>query len=110
MTVDTFQAEIEEALRTFDKFVVCLDKTPEDCRASLLSLTEKAIKAYQGRGPNLRHGIALDRQVTVILSQSESDRPFCAIYFNLSTPYHKKPAAKGPTTSKRAGGGAKSDT
>lgn len=110
MTVETFQAEIDEALRTFDKFVVCLDKTPEDCRASLQSLTEKAIKAYVNRGPNLRHGIALDRQVTVILSQSETERPFCAVYFNLSTPYHRKPAAKAPSASKRAGGGSKSET
>ena len=51
---------------------------------------EKAIKAYQNRGPNLRHGIALDKQVTIILSQTETERPLCGIYFNLSSPYHKK--------------------
>jgi hypothetical protein len=82
-------------LKTFDKYIVCLEKTPEECQASLVSLMEKAIKAYQNRGPNLRHGIALDKQVTIILSQTESDRPLCGIYFNLSSPYHKK---NGPKT------------
>ena len=71
------------------RFVVCLDKTPDDCRSSLESLMSKAINAYQNRAPNLRHGIALDRQVTVILSQTEGDRPLCGIYFNLFSPYHK---------------------
>ena len=57
---------------------------------------EKAIKAYQNRGPNLRHGIALDKQVTIILSQTETERPLCGIYFNLSSPYQKKSAPKQP--------------
>lgn len=86
--------EIGEALRAFDKFVVCLDKTPEDCATSLHSLMEKAIKAYLSRGPGLRHGIALDKQVTVILSQTDNDTPLCGIYFNLSSPHHKKPAVR----------------
>jgi len=60
----------------------------------LRSLMEKAIKAYQDRAPSLRHGIALDKQVTIILSQTENERPLCGIYFNLSSPYHKKTAAK----------------
>ena len=94
MTVESFKSEIAEALKAFEKYIVCLDKTPEDCEASLTSLMEKAIKAYQNRGPNLRHGIALDKQVTIILSQTEGDRPLCGIYFNLSSPYHKKAAPK----------------
>ena len=94
MTVETFRAEVNEALRSFDKFIVCLDKSPEECEAALVSLMEKAIKAYQSRGPHLRHGIALDRQITIILSQTEMDRPLCGIYFNLASPYHKKPAGK----------------
>lgn len=94
LTVETFNAEIAEALKAFDKYVICLDKTPDDCSASLHSLMEKAIKAYEGRAPNLRHGIALDKQVTIILSQTDGDRPLCGIYFNLYTPYHKKQAAK----------------
>ena len=94
VTVDTFKQEMVEALKSFEKYIVCLDKTPEQCEASLRSLVEKAIKVYDARGPNLRHGIALDKQVTVILSQTEGDRPLCGIYFNLSTPYHKKQPIK----------------
>ena len=90
MTVDTFKHEIGEAMKTFEKYVICLEKTPEECEASLVSLMEKAIKAYQSRVPNLRHGIALDKQVTIILSQTETERPLCGIYFNLHSPYHKK--------------------
>ena len=71
-------------------------KTPEDCQASLASLVEKAIKAYDARAPGLRHGIALDNQVTIILSQPPEDstleKPLCGIYFNLASPYHKKRA------------------
>jgi len=77
-------------LKAYEKFILCLDKTPEQCEASLISLVEKAIKAYENRGPNLRHGIALDKQITIILSQTENERPLCGIYFNLSSPYHKK--------------------
>ncbi len=94
MTVDTFKHEIAEAIKAYDKYVVCIDKVPEDCEASLKSLMEKAIKAYDNRGPTLRHGIALDKQVTIILSQTESERPLCGIYFNLYSPYQKKPASK----------------
>lgn len=90
LSVEMFGEEIAEALRAFDKYVVCLDKTPEDCALSLSRLVEKAIKAYANRGPNLRHGIALDKQVTVILSQTDRDRPLCGIYFNLHSPYQKK--------------------
>lgn len=89
-----FKTEIAEALRAFDKYVVCLEKSPEECGDALRSLMEKAIHTYQNRAPNLRHGIALDRQVTIILSQTEGERPLCGIYFNLSSPYHKKPAAR----------------
>jgi hypothetical protein len=94
VTVDTFKQEIEDALKSYDKYIVCLDKTPERADESLRSLMEKAIKAYQNRGPNLRHGIALDKQITIILSQTETERPLCGIYFNLSSPYHKRPLSK----------------
>ncbi len=97
MTADTFNQEMAEALKSFDKYVVCLDKTPEQCEASLRSLMEKAINAYLTRAPNFRHGIALDKQVTIILSQAEGDRPLCGIYFNLYTPYHKKPSPQKET-------------
>jgi hypothetical protein len=94
VTVDTFKPEIAEALKNYDKYIVCLDKTPDECQESLLRLMEKAIKAYNERGPNLRHGIALDKQVTIILSQTDGDRPLCGIYFNLSSPYHRKSPSK----------------
>ncbi len=91
LTVETFEGEITEALKAYDKFIVCIDKTPDECRASLVSLMEKAIKTYASRGPHLRHGIALDRQLTIILSQTENERPLCGIYFNLHSPNKKKP-------------------
>lgn len=90
LTVEVFQHEIDEALRNYDKYLVCLEKTTEQCRHSLLSLVGKAIKAYRHRQPHLRHGIALDRELTVIISQAETERPLCGIYFNLSSPYRKK--------------------
>ena len=94
VTAETFRQEIAEAMKAYEKYVICIDKTPDEFHASLVSLLTKAIKAFENRGPQLRHGIALDRQVTVILSQSDSPRPLCGIYFNLHSPYQK------PSTSK----------
>ena len=88
LTVETFDSEINAAMKTYDKYIVSLEKTPDECAVSLRSLMGKAINAYETRGANLRHGIALDREVTIILSQTEGDRPLCGIYFNLFTPYH----------------------
>ncbi len=98
-----FKQEIGEALKTYERYIVCLNKTTEECEASLVSLINKAIKVYQNRGPSLRHGIALDKQCTVILSQTNDERPLCGIYFNLYSPYQKKTPAElaeagGPTT------------
>ena len=94
VTADMFKHEMADALKAYEKYIVCLDKVPEDCEASLRSLMDKALKAYEDRGPHLRHGIALDRQVTIILSQTESDKPLCGIYFNLHSPYQKKASSK----------------
>ncbi len=94
MTVETFKPELAEAMRAYDKYIICIDKTPEDFEKSLVSLLQKAIKAYEGRGAQLRHGIALDKQVTIILSQSEGPRPLCGIYFNLHSPYQRQGAQK----------------
>ena len=94
LTVETFQVEIAEALKAYDKHIVCIDKIPEECQDALVSLMDKAIRAYVSRGPHLRHGIALDKQVTIILSQTENERPLCGIYFNLHSPYKKKTAVK----------------
>lgn len=103
LTVETFKSELAAALASYDRHVVCLEKTPEDCHAALLSLMEKAIKAYDARGPNLRHGIALDRHITVILSQTEGPRPLCGIYWNLHSPYARKTPSR-PDSAPRAAG------
>jgi len=82
------------ALKAYDSYVINIDKIPEEFEASLKSLMAKAIRAYETRGPQLRHGIALDKHVTVILSQSDSDRPLCGIYFNHQAPYQKQSLPK----------------
>ena len=90
VTVEDYAEEIEEALKNYERHVVCLQKTPEQFMESVHSLVGKAIAAYESRGEGLRHGIALDRQVTVILSQTDEERPLCGIYMNLSSPYARK--------------------
>ena len=111
MTTDLFSQEIAEATKAYDKYVVCIDKTPEEFEAALTSLLSKAIKAYESRGPDLRHGIALDKQITVILSQNDTPRPLCGIYFNLHSPYQKQPLPKTvrPLTEPIGGGQPKSE-
>ena len=94
VTAENFRPEINEAMKMYQKYIICVDKTPDEFEASLFSLLTKAIKAFQTRAPQLRHGIALDRQVTVILSQSDTARPLCGIYFNLHSPYQKQDAPK----------------
>ncbi len=94
MTKDTFRKEIAAAVKAYDKYIVCLEKSPEEFEAVVASLVQRAITAYEKRGPNLRHGIALDKQVTVILSQSDETRPLCGIYFNLHSPYQKNALPK----------------
>ncbi len=78
VTVETFRPELLEAMRAYDRYVICIDKIP----------------AYESRGPQLRHGIALDKHVTVILSQNDTPRPLCGIYFNLHSPYQKQSLPK----------------
>jgi len=87
-----FAPEIALAQRNYERYVVCLDQVPEECAESLQSLMAKAINVYNGRAPGMRHGIALNRVLTIILSQTEGPRPLCGIYFNLHSPYSKKPA------------------
>ena len=94
MTIDTFKREMAAAVKAYDKYIVCVDKTPEDFDASLQSLMKKAITAYESRAAGMRHGIALDKFVTVILSQSDEERPMCGIYFNLHSPYQKNALPK----------------
>ena len=94
LTVDSFQAELADALKNYDRHVVCLEKLPEDCAASLRSLLQKAITAYVGRSADMRHGIALDHHLTIILSQANGLRPLCGIYFNLHSPYSRRAVTK----------------
>lgn len=94
MNVDSFKREIAEAVKNYDRYVICLNKTPEEFEVVLTSLLQKAIKAYENRAAGMRHGIALDKEVTVILSQSDDVMPLCGIYFNLHSAYlqrDKKP-------------------
>lgn len=94
VTVETFKKEIAAAIKAYDKHIVCLGKTTGDFEDALASLMAKAIKAFESRGPGLRHGLALDKQVTIILSQSDTERPLCGIYFNLHSPYQKNALPK----------------
>ena len=89
MTIQTFKKETTAAMRAYEKYVVCIGKAPEEFEAALTSLLTKAINAYEQRPTGMRHGIALDTHVTIILSQSDTERPMCGIYFNLHSPYQK---------------------
>ena len=89
MTIDTFKKEIAASVKNYDKFIVCLEKSPEEFEACMKSLMEKAINAYNNRAEGMRHGLAIDKQVTIILSQSDTARPLCGIYFNLNSPYQR---------------------
>src|SRR5215510_2669214 len=106
VTIETFAPEMAEAMKMYDQYIICIHKTPDEFEASLISLMNKAIKAYESRGPQLRHGIALDKQVTVILSQNDQPRPLCGIYFNLHSPYQKHPLPRSvkPLTEPISGG------
>ncbi len=92
--VEDFQREIAVAARQYDKYIVCIEKTPDQFLAALQSLVAKAIDAFEHRAEGLRHGIALDKHLTVILSETEGVRPLCGIYFNLHSPYRKPVAAR----------------
>jgi hypothetical protein len=90
LQVEDFQQEVATAARNYDKFIVCVEKTPDEFLKSLQSLMGKAITAFENRAPGLRHGIALDRHVTIMLSENDGDRPLCGVYFNLHSPYRNK--------------------
>ncbi len=90
LTADLFATELRAALRSYERHIVCIEQVPDETESILESLIEKAIQAYQNRAPGLKHGIALNRQVTVILSESSGPRPLCGIYFNLHSPYARR--------------------
>jgi len=104
-----FKEEMAQAMKAYEMYVICIEKTPEEFQASLVSLLVKALKAFETRGPQLRHGIALDKHMTVILSQSDGPRPLCGIYFNLHSPYQKPaPARPGKPVVQAIGDGRQS--
>ena len=90
LTIETFRKEIDAAMQLYDRHVVCVFKTPDDCLEAINRLMLKSIKAYENRAPGMRHGIALDKEITIMLSQSEDENPLCGIYFNLHTPYSRE--------------------
>jgi hypothetical protein len=94
LQAEDFQPEIVAAVRHYEKYIVCIEKTPEDFLQSLQSLMAKAITAFETRAHGLRHGIALDRHVTIMLSENDGRRPLCGIYFNLHSPYRKAATEK----------------
>jgi hypothetical protein len=94
LTAELFETELRAALRSYDRHIVCLEQLPDEAEESLRSLITKAIRAYENREPGFRHGIALNRQITVILSQSDGPRPICGIYFNLHSPYSRRQQPK----------------
>ena len=99
MKVEDFSQQIHEALAAYERYVVCIEKTPDQFSEIMRSLMAKAIKVYKNRAPGLKHGIALDGHLTVILSEPSDDpedRPLCGIYFNLHSPYRRKPAPAKP--------------
>lgn len=91
LTPELFQPEVEHAVAAYEKYIVCIEKTPEEFLKSLQSLLRKAIQAYEARAPGLRHGIALDAHITIMISQNDhGPRPLCGIYFNLHSPFRKR--------------------
>ena len=96
MKFEDFSKEIADAVKAYEHYVVCIDKTPDEFLKCVQSLMVKAIKVYENRAPGLKHGIALDSQLTIILSEppepASDGRPLCGIYFNLHSPYRKKSA------------------
>jgi hypothetical protein len=96
LQVEDFRREIAVALKSYEKYIVCVQKTPEEFLNSLQSLIGKAIQVFENRAAGLRHGIALDRHVTIILSETDGHHPLCSIYFNLHNPHKKTAPAKTP--------------
>jgi hypothetical protein len=94
MTAKDFKREVAHAVKQYHLHVICVKKTPDEFEASLESLLQKAINAYETRPAGMRHGIALDKEVTVILSQGDTETPLCGVYFNLHSPYKKSALPK----------------
>ena len=45
LVIETFRQEIDAAMQSYDRHVVCVFKTPDDCLEAIERLMLKAIKA-----------------------------------------------------------------
>ena len=90
LTLHHYRKELAEALHRYDRYVVCLDKPTEEFEQDVRRLMVKAMHAFRNRARGLRHGIALDSHMTVIISENRKSLPLCGIYFNLHSPYEKR--------------------
>lgn len=97
---EDFTQEMAEALLNYDKYLICLNKTLDEYAATLQSLTQKVIKAYEDRGDK-KSGIALDKFVTVTLTENGDEKPIINIYFNLYSFYASTMQNKKPLTTKK---------
>ena len=49
LAIEDFQHEVAGAVKNYDKFIVCVEKTPDEFLKSLQSLMGKAIAAFENR-------------------------------------------------------------
>ena len=99
LNTETFHHEINNAMLSYDRHVVCVFKTPDECLEAIERLMIKAIKAYENRAEGMRHGIALDKEITIMLSQSGATNR-CARSTSTCTPLTAARTA-GATSSSR---------
>ncbi len=104
LTIETFRPEIDAAMLSYDRHVVCVFKTPDDCLEAIERLMLKSIKAYENRADGMRHGIALDKEIKIMLSQSEGDTPLCGFYFYLHSPYSSEHGGRNITKTEAKAG------
>jgi hypothetical protein len=84
MTTADFKLEMADAMKRYNTFIVSLGRSPDEFLRTLFILVHHAIDEYESRPPGLSRGMAVARDVTVILSRRAGKaRPFCNIYFNL---------------------------
>ena len=71
LTNETFRREIDAAILSYDRHVVCIFKTPDDCLEAIERLMLKAIKAYENRADGMRHGGSLAAKIRPAPTQSK---------------------------------------
>ena len=53
LQVEDFRQEMAAALKSYEKYIVCVEKTPEEFLKSLQSLMGKAIQVFENRAAGL---------------------------------------------------------